>query len=109
MHVIERMTQKIRPGKWEEAAALERAWDAVEVKQGNVPKKRRYLSAYSGQPMGMFVWEREWDSMSALEQHWQRADPPKLVKEIKALTARSDAVFEYIRMELYVPFDDMFQ
>lgn len=108
MRVIERMTQKVRPGKWDDVAALEREWDAAEAKQGNVPQKRRYFSGYGSQPMGTFVWEREWESMAALESHWQRKDPPALAKKIKALGARSDQVFEYVRMELCMPYDDVF-
>lgn len=107
MRVIERKVQKIRPGKWNDVGALERAWDDIEARQGNVPKKRRQLVVYGSTPTGTFIWEREWESMAALEAHWLRQNPPELASEISALQTQSTGVFEEVQTEMIVHYEDI--
>ncbi len=65
---VERCTQKVI-GTYEEAVALEKKFDVLEAKIGNVPPKRRYTIVYGGYPANTFIWEREWESLSALESY----------------------------------------
>jgi hypothetical protein len=63
---MERCTLKV-VGTYEEAVALEKKYDALEAKLGNVPPKRRYTSWYGGYPLWTFVWERDWENLTAIE------------------------------------------
>jgi hypothetical protein len=74
--IMERCVQRI-VSSYEDAVAMEKEFDALEAKMGNVPPKRRYYVLYGSLPQTMYVWERDWESMAALEAFLkkQEGDP----------------------------------
>jgi hypothetical protein len=98
--ILERCTQTV-VGKHEDMLAAEKTFDELEAKMGNVPPKRRYWAGYGSLPFGTMVWEREWESMAALEAYQAKtmADPEWVVmwKDIHK-------IFADIPMELYASF-----
>jgi hypothetical protein len=95
--ILERCTQKII-GTVEEAYAIEKEFDALEAKMGNVPPKRRYYATYGSLPLGTFVWEREWESMAALEAYQTKmmVDP-----EWASTQERAEKIFADFHSELF--------
>ena len=67
MAYMERVTQQILPGKWPELEQWEKKWDELEARLGGYPKKRRYRPYVGGDGWMTFIWEREWESLAAME------------------------------------------
>ncbi len=99
--ILERCAQKVI-GTFEEALALEKEFDALEAKMGNVPPKRRYYAAYGSLPSGTFVWEREWESMAALEAYQAKTmnDP-----EWATTLGKAEKIFADFHFELFYKID----
>ena len=95
--ILERCTQKIISTN-KEAFALEKKFDALEAKVGNVPVKRRYMPGYSGHMANTFIWERDWPSMAALESYNEKIskDP-----EWAEVFEEARGVFAEIKFELF--------
>ncbi len=99
--ILERRTHKVI-GKVEDLVAMEKKFDELEAKMQNVPPKRRYWSGFGTLPSFMFVWEREWESMAALEayQKCTMTDP-----EWGSLFEETSGMFGDIWSELYFSFE----
>ena len=95
--IMERCTQKI-VGTYEQAVALEKKFDALEAKMGNVPPKRRYTAWYGGLPVWTFIWERDWENLAAIEAYtkaiWE--DP-----EGREMLTSTEKVFADSQFELF--------
>ena len=103
MKVVERCTQRVKPGKFNEFIALEKKFDAAEAKLGNVPPKRRYWAAHSGLYNDTNIWEREWDSMADIEAYNKKTmDNP----EWEPLFKEAGEVFFDGRFELFYLWDN---
>ena len=98
--VMERCIQKII-GTNEEVIALEKEFEALEAAMGNVPSKRRYWAWYAPLPAGTMVWEREWESLAALEAYNQKTNGPEWV----ALLKKANQVFTDFHFEIYGSMD----
>jgi len=103
MSIMERCTQEINAEGWKVVGELERAFEAAEEKMGGVPKKRRYLLMYGGQAQGTMVWEREWESMAAIEAYGAKAETDP---DFQAAFKRVAGVFANGRFELFAHFED---
>jgi hypothetical protein len=103
MQVMERRIQKVLPGKFSEIQEWEKQWDVIEARMGGFPAKRRYWSYSGSLDLGIFVWEREWESMAALEAAYDKsqADP-----EARSLSAKADSIVKTGPAELYVPWSE---
>lgn len=66
MVVVERLIQRIRPGKWEELEQVDKAWTAIERRLG-FPPKARYSYVSKGRQANVLIIERQWDSSAAAE------------------------------------------
>lgn len=100
--LVERCTQKVI-GSYEDAVALEKKFDALEAKIGNVPKKRRYMPRFAGIAINNLIWEREWESLSAIEIYQAKAtfDDPEWAESLhQAMTIFTD--FKYELFELFI-------
>jgi len=102
--IMERYTQNVI-GTYDEMVAIEKEFDALEAKIGNVPHKRRYYAYYGSLPLGTFVWEREWESLAALEAyHVITMNDP----DWAATTEKAGKIYADFHSELYwvIPFPE---
>jgi len=95
---VERMIQKIVPGKWEALEVLDTHYNALESKLG-FPPKRRMRAVFGGLPTDTLIVEREWESMAAFEAATMKrmADP-----SYPALDAEGVGVIESMVWEVYM-------
>jgi hypothetical protein len=98
--VMERCMQKVI-GSFEDVVALEKEFDEIEAKMGNVPTKRRYWAGYGGLDFLTMVWERDWESMAALEAYNEKTmeDPAW-----KPMFEKAGKVFGDSHREIYFSF-----
>jgi hypothetical protein len=102
--ILERYTQNVI-GTYDEMVAIEKVFDALEAKLGNVPPKRRYYAYYGSLPLGTFIWEREWESLAALgAYHSITMNDP----EWAATTEKAGKIYADFHSELYwvIPFPE---
>ncbi len=71
MKIVERRVQVAVPGKWDDAMAHETRWAEADA-QYEAPLKRRLRSLTGAHAYDTYVWEREWDSMAAMESHYMK-------------------------------------
>lgn len=99
MITIERMIQKVRPGKWAELNEIDKRFDAVESRLGFPPKKR-YQCIMGGHDTNTLIIERQWDSLAAMEATYEKAlaDP-----ELQALNEETTSIIKSTQLEVYMP------
>jgi hypothetical protein len=95
--IMERCMQQVI-GSFEAVESIEKEFDALEAKMGNVPAKRRYWAMYGSLPFTTMVWERDWESMAVLEAYNNKtmADP-----EWAPMFEKAGKVFGESHRELY--------
>ena len=95
--IMERCTQKVI-GTHQEAYAIEKKFDMLEVGMENVPGKRRNWAGYGGLPANTMVWERDWPSLAALEVYNQTIskDPKWRDAFDESVGVYDDMVFEIL-------------
>jgi hypothetical protein len=95
---VERMIQKIAPGKWEALEVLDKQYDVLESKLG-FPPKRRMRAIFGSLPLETVIVEREWESMAALEASAMKRmmDPG-----YPALEAKGVGIIESLVWEIYM-------
>ena len=98
--ILERCTQTV-VGRYEDMLATEKKFDELEAKMDNVPLKRRYWAGYGSLPLETMVWERDWESMAALEAYNVKtmADPEWMV-----MFENNAKIFTNVHRELYFSF-----
>jgi hypothetical protein len=98
MKCMERLIQKVDPGKWEQLLAKEKRFDVVETRLG-YPNTRRYRCFAGASDTNTRVCEREWGSLSAFEATFEKAlaDP-----EWQALAAEPSSAVLSNQWELYL-------
>jgi hypothetical protein len=99
--LMERMIQRIKKGKWEEAIEFEKRFDALEARQGGIPAKRRYRCVYGAYDFDVFIWEREWEDLATLQQKYMEQDNPDLQPLWQELFDETEDIYESNRRELY--------
>ncbi len=99
MITIERLIQKVYPGKWAEWEAIDKRYDAIEQRLGFPPKKR-YQCIIGGQDQNTLIIERQWECLAALETTYEKglADP-----EFQALNSEVTSILQSSQMEVYTP------
>jgi hypothetical protein len=97
MITIERMIQKIRPGKWAALNEIDKRYDVVESRFG-FPSKKRYQCVFGGHDGNTLFIERQWDSLATMEATYEKAlaDP-----ELQALNEEAVSIVESTRIEVY--------
>ncbi len=100
MRVLERRIQVLERGGQDAYKAKEKQWQALEERLGNFPSKRHCVPL-SNQSGTTLIWEREWDSLAAMEDAYTRlgSDP-----ESKQLSSVPSMVLDD-QMEIYLLFD----
>jgi hypothetical protein len=99
MVTVERLIQKIYPGKWAELEEIDKRYDAVESRLGFPPKKR-YQCIMGGHDTNTHIVERQWDSMAAMEAAYERAFASP---EFQALGEETTAIISSTQYEVYMP------
>ena len=101
MKIMERCTQRVKPGKFNEFIALEKKYDAAEEKLGGMPSKKRYWVRYGGLPSDTNVWEREWKNQADLDAYGDKIwNNP----EWNTLNNEASEIFFDNHFELYYSF-----
>ena len=97
MIAIERMTQKIYPGKWMELEEIDKRYNEVESRMG-FPVKKRYQCVIGAEDSNTLIIERQWDSLAALESTYEKAlaDP-----EFQALGQEVNSIVQSSKIEVY--------
>lgn len=99
MITLERMIQKIYPGKWAELEELDKRYDVEESRLGFPPKKR-YQCIMGGHDTNTLIVERQWDSLATMEATYEKAfaDP-----EIQKLGEEGISIIKSTQFEIYMP------
>ncbi len=100
MIAIERMVQKIYPGKWAELEAIDKRYNAVESRLGFPANKKRFQPMISGLDSNTLVIERQWESLAVMEATYEKAfaDP-----EMQALQKETLTIVKSTQVEVYAP------
>jgi hypothetical protein len=99
MKAVERMTQKIYPGKWAELEEIDKRYNEIEGRMG-FPAKKRYQCVIGTEDQNTLIIERQWDSMAAMESIYEKAlaDP-----EYQALGREVASIVQSSKVEVYTP------
>jgi len=99
MAIMERWIHQMRDhAAWDEIMAHEKQWIEVERSVGGFPPKQYYQPLAGSADSLKLIWERQWDSMSVMEQHYEQlmaADKPAGLGDKTSQLAHS------IRRELF--------
>ena len=72
MIAIERMTQKLYPGKWMELEEIDKRYDEIEHRMG-FPLKKRYQCVIGSEDNNTLIIERQWDCLAVMESTYEKA------------------------------------
>jgi hypothetical protein len=98
MLTIERITQRVLPGKWAALEEIDKRFSELEMKNGFPPKKRyKYVI---GQDMNILVIDREWDCLAVLESAYEKV---MVLPEYQALGEELDSIVEFSKAEILMP------
>lgn len=99
MSLIERMVQEIHSGKFEALEELDKRYQPVEKRLGFPPSKRFWVvsGVYT---LSTIVIEREWESMAAFEEAFNRALDDA---EWQALNDAGAGIVKNARIEFFMP------
>jgi hypothetical protein len=100
MVTIERMIQKIYPGKWAELDVIDKKYDVVERRLGFPSNKKRYQCMIGSYDSNTLIIERQWDSLASMEATYEKAfaDP-----ELQALQKEITSIVKSTQIEVYSP------
>lgn len=98
--IIERLTQKIFPGKWAALEELDKKYQAVEQRLGFPAGKKRYQCLIGGHDNNTLIVERPWDSVATMEVIYTKAfaDPAW-----QALSQEGASIVASNQTEVYGP------
>ena len=99
MIAIERMTQKIYPGKWAELDEIDKKYNDIEARMG-FPAKKRYQCVIGGEDSNTLIIERQWDCLAVMESAYEKAfaDP-----EYQALGQELIPIVQSNKVEVFTP------
>ena len=99
MIAVERMTQKIYPGKWMELEEIDKRYSEIESRMG-FPIKKRYQCVIGAEDSNTLIIERQWDGLAVMESTYEKAfaDP-----EYQALGKEVTSIVQSSKVEVYTP------
>jgi hypothetical protein len=71
MAIRERVSHQIAHGKWDDMMEVEKGWLAIEQEIGGFPTKRASQPISGRDGMSVYIWERDWDSLTQMEAAYQ--------------------------------------
>ena len=98
MIVIERMIQKVVPGKWAALEAVDKKFDALESRVG-FPAKKRFQCIIGSHDSNTLVIERQWPSLAVMEATYDKVMGGP---EYQALSAELVGIVESSQIEVYM-------
>ena len=101
MAIRERVTHQIVHGKWDEMMEIEKNWDAIEEEIGGFPKRRRSQPMVGRDGSNVFIWEREYESLSQMEEAYGSYKAYKGDIDTSELLARTNACIANRRTDVY--------
>jgi len=100
--IVERRIHRVKSGKYQELKEIEKKWDAFEESLGGFPPKRRYWTNFGAHDPYLFVWEREWENLAAMEAADDKySADPESAKTMRDLVSENFTVVEFGPHELY--------
>jgi len=99
MITIERMIQKIYPGKWAELEEIDKRYEEIERKMGFPPKKR-YQCIIGPLDQNTLVIERQWESLAEMEATYEKV---MALPEYQALGKDVASIVASALIEIYTP------
>ena len=100
--ILERMIHRVKNGKFQELKEVEKKWEALEESLGGFPLRRRYWAMYGAHDGGTYVWEREWESLAAMEAAYdKRSADPESAKTARNLFMEVISIGEQGPRDLY--------
>ena len=99
MAIMERWVHQLKDhDAWDEIMVQEKQWVEIEQGLGGFPSKRHYQPLAGSEDSLKFIWEREWDSMSTMEQHYEKLATDESAAE---LGTKTKELVVSIRRELF--------
>ena len=98
--IIERLTQKVFPGKWAALEEIEKKYQAVEQRLGFPSDKKRYQCLIGGHDGNTLIIERPWDSLAVMEATYAKAFADQAWQ---ALTQEGASIIASNQGEVYGP------
>lgn len=99
MIAIERMTQKIYPGKWAELEEIDKRYSEIESKAG-FPAKKRYQCVIGTEDSNTLIIERQWDCLAVLESTYEKVMADT---EYQALQKEIVSIVQSNKIEIFTP------
>jgi tetrahydromethanopterin S-methyltransferase subunit G len=99
MITIERMIQRINPGKWAELEEIDKRYDEIERKMG-FPAKKRYQCIMGTLDQNTLVIERQWQSLAEMEATYEKV---MALPEYQALGKEVGSIVASALIEIYTP------
>jgi hypothetical protein len=99
MIAIERMVQKIYPGKWAELVEIDKKYDEIERSVG-FPAKKRYQCIIGQYDQNTLVIERQWGSLAEMESTYEKV---LALPEYQALGKEIESIVASSQDEVYTP------
>ena len=100
MKIVERQIVQVVPGNWEAVESNEEKWEPIETPLG-FPPKRRYRCLTTNNT-NTYIFERQWESMAALETAMEKAYASP---EWQAMMADAAPLYGERKVEFYTPLD----
>lgn len=99
MAIRERVTHQIVFGKWDDMMEVEKEWYAIEQEIGGFPEKRRSQPIAGRDGNSVYIWERDYDSLSQLDAVYNSYR--KYTGDISDLLERTNACLADRRTDIY--------
>ena len=100
MAIVERHIQTLHTSDIDVYKTWEKGFDGADIKAGGFPRKRHFMVISGRDAQGTVIWEREWESVSAMEAAYAKyAGMP----EVQELLKRGRSVIDQELMEIIQP------
>ena len=99
MAIMERTIHDLKDhSSWDTIMVVEQKWIDAEKGLGGFPDKRYYQPLAGSDDILTFIWEREWDSLSEMEQAYEKLMNSEAAK--KCIDPTKDLIASF-RRELF--------
>ena len=100
MAIVERHIQTLHTSDIDVYKTWEKGFEAAEIKAGGFPRKRHFRVFSGRDAQGTVIWEREWESVSAMDAAYAKTWE---MPEVQELFKRVRSVIEHELMEIIFP------